>query len=120
MTSGAFAGLAGAFLAFEVNDHWREGQTLGLGFIARGLSLARFYEDRTGAWIDWIVPLATAFAEPDADYDVLLAYAENGQTLRPDDKGPLWIVYPFSANPGLKKDIYFSRCVWQLSGLTVQ
>jgi simple sugar transport system permease protein len=34
MTSGAFAGLAGAFLAFEVNDHWREGQTLGLGFIA--------------------------------------------------------------------------------------
>jgi hypothetical protein len=35
---------------------------LGLGFIARGLSLARFYEDRTGPWIDWIVPLATAFA----------------------------------------------------------
>ena len=35
---------------------------LGLGFIARGLSLARFYEDRTGAWIDWVVPLAIAFA----------------------------------------------------------
>lgn len=35
---------------------------LGLGFIARGLSLARFYEDRTGPWIDWVVPLATAFA----------------------------------------------------------
>jgi general nucleoside transport system permease protein len=34
MVSGGFAGLAGAFLAFEVNDHWREGQTLGLGFIA--------------------------------------------------------------------------------------
>jgi len=34
MLSGAFAGTAGAFLAFEVNDHWREGQTLGLGFIA--------------------------------------------------------------------------------------
>jgi simple sugar transport system permease protein len=34
MLSGAFAGLSGAFLAFEVNDHWREGQTLGLGFIA--------------------------------------------------------------------------------------
>ncbi len=34
MLSGALAGLAGAFLAFEVNDHWREGQTVGLGFIA--------------------------------------------------------------------------------------
>jgi general nucleoside transport system permease protein len=34
MISGAMAGLAGAFLAFEVNDHWHEGQTVGLGFIA--------------------------------------------------------------------------------------
>lgn len=32
--SGALAGLSGAFLAFEVNDHWKEGQTVGLGFIA--------------------------------------------------------------------------------------
>ena len=35
---------------------------LGLAFIARGLSLARQFEDRVGAWIDWVVPLATAFA----------------------------------------------------------
>ncbi|MBI3648875.1 MAG: ABC transporter permease [Actinobacteria bacterium] len=34
MLSGALAGLSGAFLAFEVNDHWREGQTVGLGFIS--------------------------------------------------------------------------------------
>ena len=54
------------------------------------------------------------------DYDVIIAYAENGRQLRPDDKGPLWLIYPFSANPGLKKDLYFSRCVWQLSGLTVR
>jgi len=54
------------------------------------------------------------------DYDVILAYAEDGKLLPPDDKGPLWIVYPFSADPGLKKDIYFARCVWQLSRLSVQ
>lgn len=35
---------------------------LGLAFIARGLSLARQFEDRNGAWIDWLVPAATAFA----------------------------------------------------------
>jgi hypothetical protein len=35
---------------------------LALGFIARGLSLARQFEDRSGSWIDWLVPLATAFA----------------------------------------------------------
>jgi ABC-type uncharacterized transport system permease subunit len=32
--SGAFAGLSGAFLSVEVVNNWREGQTLGLGFIA--------------------------------------------------------------------------------------
>ena len=34
MLSGALAGMSGAFLASEVIGNWREGQTLGLGFIA--------------------------------------------------------------------------------------
>lgn len=34
LLSGAFAGLAGAFLSVEIVNNWREGQTLGLGFIA--------------------------------------------------------------------------------------
>jgi simple sugar transport system permease protein len=34
LLSGALAGLAGAFLSIEVVNNWREGQTLGLGFIA--------------------------------------------------------------------------------------
>jgi general nucleoside transport system permease protein len=34
LLSGALAGLSGAFLSVEVVGNWREGQTLGLGFIA--------------------------------------------------------------------------------------
>ena len=34
LLSGALAGLSGAYLAVEVVGNWREGQTLGLGFIA--------------------------------------------------------------------------------------
>jgi len=34
LLSGALAGLSGAFLAVELVNHWREGQTLGMGFIA--------------------------------------------------------------------------------------
>jgi hypothetical protein len=33
-----------------------------IALIARGLSLARQFEDRIGRWIDWLVPLSTAFA----------------------------------------------------------
>jgi hypothetical protein len=35
---------------------------VALACIARGLSLARWYEDRTGPWVDWLVPIATGFA----------------------------------------------------------
>ena len=34
LISGGLAGLAGAYLSVEVVNNWREGQTLGLGFIA--------------------------------------------------------------------------------------
>jgi simple sugar transport system permease protein len=34
LLSGLLAGLSGAFLAVEVQYNWREGQTLGLGFIS--------------------------------------------------------------------------------------
>jgi hypothetical protein len=53
-------------------------------------------------------------------YDVIVAYAKNGQLLPRDDKGPLWIIYPFSEFHELQKDLYFARSVWQLKRLTVQ
>jgi simple sugar transport system permease protein len=34
LLSGAFAGAAGAFLSVEIVHNWREGQTVGLGFIS--------------------------------------------------------------------------------------
>jgi hypothetical protein len=51
---------------------------------------------------------------------VIVAYTMNGKPLRPDDKGPLWIIYPYSEYNALQKDLYFSRSVWQLNRLTVQ
>jgi len=54
------------------------------------------------------------------DYDVIVAYAMNGKPLPLDDKGPLWIIYPYSAHSELQKDIYFARSVWQLKRLTVK
>jgi hypothetical protein len=54
------------------------------------------------------------------DYDVIVAYAVDGKPLPADNKGPLWIVYPYSEHFGLQKNLYFSRSVWQLNRLTVQ
>ena len=54
------------------------------------------------------------------DYDVIIAYAMDGKPLPADNKGPLWIIYPYSEHFALQKDLYFSRSVWQLNRLTVQ
>ncbi len=55
-----------------------------------------------------------------ADYDVILAYAVNGKALDKDDKGPLWIMYPFDAHPGIDVEEKSAHAVWQLARITVQ
>lgn len=52
--------------------------------------------------------------------DVILAMSIDGQPLRVRDKGPLFIIYNFDARPELRKEIYYARCVWQLSRLEVR
>lgn len=53
-------------------------------------------------------------------YDVLLAFRMDGKDLLPEDKGPLWIVYPRDQKPELNNVQYDSRWVWQLRTLAIQ
>jgi hypothetical protein len=54
------------------------------------------------------------------DYDVILAIKANGAYLPIRDKGPVFVVYPLDAHPDLMNNTIYSRCVWQLTRLTVQ
>ena len=51
---------------------------------------------------------------------VILAIRRDGQPMRVRDKGPIWVIYPWSDNPGLKTEIYHSRSIWQLKALTIK
>jgi hypothetical protein len=53
-------------------------------------------------------------------YDVLLATRVNGQLMRIRDKGPIWIVYPWSKHPELDDFATREKSVWQLSALRVR
>jgi hypothetical protein len=53
-------------------------------------------------------------------YDVLLAVRMNGQLMRTRDKGPIWIVYPWSSHPELDDFATREKSVWQLNGLDVR
>ncbi len=58
--SGAFAGLAGAFLSVEVVYNWREGQTLGLGFISLAALILSNWNPRRLMWAAFIFGFAQA------------------------------------------------------------
>jgi hypothetical protein len=51
---------------------------------------------------------------------VLLAVRMNGQLMRTRDKGPIWIVYPWSGHPELDDFLTREKSVWQLNALHVR
>ena len=54
-------------------------------------------------------------------YEVILAMTMNGKTLRIRDRGPLWIIYPWTdENPELRDAVNLSRSVWQLRKISVK
>jgi len=53
-------------------------------------------------------------------YDVILAYKMNGNLMSVRDKGPLWVIYPWSDNPAIQTEIFHSRSIWQLIKISVK
>jgi hypothetical protein len=49
----------------------------------------------------------------------LLAYLFDGAPMQASDRGPLWIVYPFSDRVALRTETFYIRSVWNLESLTV-
>ena len=44
----------------------------------------------------------------------IIAYRLNGETMSVRDKGPLWVIYPYSADAKYRTEVIYSRSIWQL------
>lgn len=55
----------------------------------------------------------------DAELDVIVATHIDGQPIPVREKGPLFIIYNFDANPKLRTEQYFGRSVWQVKAIEV-
>lgn len=53
------------------------------------------------------------------EHDAFIAYKQDGKRMRIRDKGPLWILYPFSDKPEINTPVYQSHSVWQLKSIEV-
>jgi len=61
------------------------------------------------------MPLADAMK-----YDVILAYRRNGSDLSVRDKGPFFVVFPFTDVPELDTEARYAQSVWQVNRITVK
>lgn len=55
-----------------------------------------------------------------AAFDTLVATRLDGKPLRVRDKGPLWVVYPWSAYPEIDNVQYHGRSIWQVKQFEVR
>ncbi len=105
--------------SFTTATPWHEGAVTFEGVLMTKLMRA------VGARGETVTALALndyATEIPMSDFErfgVLLALKRDGSYMPVRDKGPLFIIYPFDANPDLKARRYYSRCAWQLRRLVV-
>jgi hypothetical protein len=65
---------------------------------------------------DYSVMIPVADATPDGP---IIAYERNGATMGIRDKGPLWVIYPYDANPDFQSETIYARSIWQLDRIEV-
>ncbi len=53
-------------------------------------------------------------------YDAVFAYAANGKPLTIEEKGPLFLVYPYDSTPQLATETYYARSIWQIAHISIE
>lgn len=66
---------------------------------------------------DYAVTVPMEDAVPGA---ALLAYELDGKRMSVREKGPLWLVYPYDADPKWRAEAIYARSVWQLNRIEVR
>lgn len=99
---------------------WTDGPATFTGVLARDL-LANV--GATGTTIFAIALNDYGVEIPITDFetfDVILALRKDGEYLTVRDRGPLWVIYPWSDFTDLQNELYYSRSIWQLRTLDVR
>lgn len=55
-----------------------------------------------------------------SDYPVLLALTLAGKPLSVRERGPVWLIYPWTAFPMLDDRVHRQRAIWQLTEIVVE
>lgn len=104
---------------FRTTTIWTEGEHTFTGVQLADLLSAVGADGttiRAAALNEYTVEIPVSDAVPDGP---IVAYAMDGRTMSPRDKGPLWIVYPYDSHSEYQSETAYSRSIWQLSRLEI-
>jgi hypothetical protein len=105
--------------SFTTNTPWYKEKKKFTGPLLRDVldaAGARGDTIKAGALNNFKVDIAVADTRK---FPMLLALLMDDQPMRVRDKGPLFIIYPFDADPALRSTHYYNRSVWQLRSIEV-
>jgi len=106
--------------SLSTHTPWYDGATTFEGVLARDLLKVVGVKGDTltiSALDDYSVDVPVSDL---TKYDVIVAYRIDGKDLTVETKGPLFLIYPFDANPGIATEAYFSRCIWQIAKIEIK
>ncbi len=98
---------------------WTNGMVTFTGVLASDVMRA---VGATGSEVEAIAINDYSVRIPAADFDahgVILALTKNGIPLTVRDRGPIWVIYPWSSKRELQNELYYSRSIWQLRAMTI-
>ena len=84
-----------------------------------GTALLKFLGAR-GTEVDAIALNDYKVAIPVSDFmnsGLILATRKNGTPMSIRDKGPIFVIYPFDADPKLDNEVIYGRSIWQIKEL---
>ena len=99
---------------------WSEGVDLYRGPLLRSVMAAVGAQTSTLSVTALNDYSAVVPAKDGDDYDVILAMDMNGQPMSVRNKGPIFLLYPFSNNPSLNNEVIHNRSVWQIKSINVE
>lgn len=108
-------------VTFTTTSIWTEGPHsftgIPLARLAQALQIAPSARVLLRALNDYAVEMPLSEAGPQAP---ILAYEMDGKPMSVRDKGPIWVVYPYDADPAAFQSVTtYARSVWQLDRIEI-
>ncbi|KUF12602.1 molybdopterin-dependent oxidoreductase [Pseudoponticoccus marisrubri] len=98
---------------------WTEGENVFTG-VRLDLLLAHVGaegdEIEAKAINDYAVSIPVSDAVEDGP---IIAYEMDGRPMPLREKGPLWVIYPYSSSSAYRTEVIYSRSIWQLDRLHI-